>query len=102
MCAIVILLCFTTMRGNMTNDQLWQAVLGELELLISRPNFTTWFKNTFVASHNEREVVVGVPNAFTKAWLETKYHPSIIKALANITGESGTLVVYRVEALKPS
>ena len=86
----------------MTNDQLWQAVLGELELLISRPNFTTWFKNTFVASRNEREVVVGVPNTFTKTWLETKYHASIIKALSNITGESGTLVVYRVEAPKPS
>lgn len=86
----------------MTNDQLWQAVLGELELLISRPNFTTWFKNTFVATRTEREVVVGVPNAFTKAWLETKYHASIIKALSNITGESSVSVVYRVGAPRPN
>ncbi len=90
------------MWGNMTNDQLWQAVLGELELLISRPNFTTWFKNTFIASHNEREVVVGVPNTFTKTWLEAKYHPSIIKALSNITGQADVAVVYRVESAKPS
>ena len=56
----------------MTNDQLWQAVLGELELLISKANFTTWFKNTFINSLESSQVIVGTPNAFTKAWLEKK------------------------------
>jgi len=51
----------------MTNEQIWQAVLGELELLISKANFTTWFKNTFVLSMNNNTVVVGVPNAFTQS-----------------------------------
>ena len=82
----------------MTNEQLWQAVLGELELLISRPNFTTWFTNTFIASNNEGVFVVGVPNTFTKAWLENKYHDSIIKALKNITDADGVDVTYRVES----
>ncbi|MFH0853496.1 MAG: chromosomal replication initiator protein DnaA [bacterium] len=82
----------------MTNEQLWRAVLGELELLISRPNFTTWFTNTFIASNSEGTVVVGVPNTFTKAWLENKYHKSIIMALHNITGNSSVGVSYRVES----
>ncbi len=82
----------------MTNDQLWQTALGELELLISKANFTTWFKNTFVTDRDDRRVVVGVPNAFTKAWLETKYHPAIQKALQNAVGGTSVEVEYKVES----
>lgn len=81
----------------MTNDQLWQTALGELELLISKANFTTWFKNTFVADLNESAVVIGVPNGFTKAWLETKYHSFIQKALENALQRAVGVVEYRVE-----
>ena len=66
------------------HDKNWQSVLGELELLISRANFTTWFKNTFIFETGEKEVIIGVPNAFTKVWLEKKYHKNIVKALGNV------------------
>lgn len=82
---------------NMTNDQLWQTALGELELLISKANFTTWFKNTFVADVSESAVMVGVPNGFTKAWLETKYHAAIQKALQNALQRPIERIEYRVE-----
>ena len=81
----------------MTNDELWRATLGELELLISKANFTTWFSNTRISSFIEGQVVVSVPNAFTKAWLENKYNPSILKALQNITSNQTKSVSYRVE-----
>lgn len=81
----------------MTNDQLWQAALGELELLISKANFTTWFKNTFIAEISDSGAVVGVPNGFTKAWLETKYHPAIVKALQNALQRPINHIEYRVE-----
>ncbi len=81
----------------MTNDQLWQTALGELELLISKANFTTWFKHTFVADISESAVVIGVPNGFTKAWLETKYHAAIVKALQNALQRPITQIDYRVE-----
>ncbi|MCK5332592.1 chromosomal replication initiator protein DnaA [Candidatus Parcubacteria bacterium] len=67
----------------MTNEQLWKAVLGEIELSTSKANFTTWFKNTEIASKNEEEIVISVPNGFTKEWLENKYHKFILKALQN-------------------
>ncbi len=54
----------------MNNEQLWQAVLGEIELSLSKANFTTWFKNTFISSHQDNKVVICVPNTFTKTWLE--------------------------------
>jgi chromosomal replication initiator protein len=68
----------------MTNEQLWQAVMGELELSISKASFTTWFKNTSIISINEEKVTVGVPNGFAKEWLENKYHKFILKAIQNI------------------
>lgn len=101
MCAI---LSTRKMLGvsRMTNEQLWQAVLGELELLISRPNFTTWFTNTFIVSFDDGVVCVGVPNEFTKAWLENKYHEPIVRAVQKITGVGGARVEYRVESAKTS
>lgn len=83
----------------MTNEELWRSALGELELLISKANFTTWFKNTSIVSFVDGFVVVAVPNAFTKAWLEKKYHNFIIKALQNIIGGTIKQIDYRVETV---
>lgn len=80
----------------MTAEQLWQAALAELELNLSKANFTTWFKNTFILEYLNEKVVIGVPNAFTKTWLENKYHSQIIKALQNITDQKVKEVVYKV------
>lgn len=71
----------------MTNQQLWQAILGNLELTLSKANFTTWFKNTSIIEKSDYGIVVGVPNAFTKEWLQNKYHQDILKALKTIAAE---------------
>ncbi|MCC6564120.1 chromosomal replication initiator protein DnaA [Candidatus Uhrbacteria bacterium] len=76
---------------------LWQAALGELELTLSKANFTTWFKNTFLSEAEGSRAVVSVPNTFTKAWLEKKYHDQIVKALRNASNLPIREVVYRVE-----
>ncbi|MFA6553636.1 MAG: chromosomal replication initiator protein DnaA [Patescibacteria group bacterium] len=82
----------------MDKEQLWQAALGELELSISKANFTTWFKNTFISSYEEGKVAIGVPNTFTKTWLENKYHKEILKSLQNATGNQVREVTYKVES----
>lgn len=99
-----VIMTFSKMINNfrMTNEQLWRAALGELELLITKANFTTWFKNTFIADITDRQVVIGVPNGFTKAWLETKYHAAIQKALQNALQQDLAAVEYRVETRQPS
>ncbi len=71
----------------MTNQQLWQTILGNLELALSKANFTTWFKNTSIIEKNDSAILVGVPNAFTKEWLQNKYHQDILKALKTIAPE---------------
>ena len=84
----------------MSPEQLWNAALGELELELSKANFTTWFEDTFILKREGEKMTVGVPNAFTKTWLENKYHDSIIKALRRISEENTLLVVYEVSTKK--
>lgn len=64
---------------------LWQAVLGELELSISKANFGTWFKGTSILSNEDGHVVIAVPNPFTKEWLEKKFHADIKNVLGRMT-----------------
>jgi len=85
----------------MTTHELWQAALGELELSLSKANYTTWFRNTFISAFEEGRIVVSVPNTFTKAWLEKKYHVAILKALQNVAKDGVREVHYKVE-LKPA
>lgn len=81
----------------MEEKKIWQATLGELELTLSRANFTTWFKSTFISKYQEGSIIIGVPNTFTKAWLEKKYHSAILKALQKITDNRVKSIIYQVE-----
>jgi len=71
----------------MTKEELWQAVLAQVQLTISQANFATWFKNTGVVSKEGSKVVVSVPNSFAKEWLENKYDKIIIKILRSLDEE---------------
>lgn len=81
----------------MDTNGAWQTVLGEMEVSLSRANFTTWFKNTNLASVENGDVVVSVPNIFTKEWLENKYHKQITDALRKSIPEIKS-VTYKVGA----
>lgn len=84
----------------MLNHETWQTVLAELELSISKANFITWFKNTGIISLEQGQVIVCVPNAFTRVWLEKKYHQTIIKSLERITGKPLKKLEYKIDSLK--
>lgn len=68
----------------MDYKQLWQSVLVEIELSVSKANFTTWFKDTHIVKDEAGVIVLSVPNAFVKEWLLTKYHNTILKSLRNL------------------
>lgn len=69
----------------LNNDKLWEEALVEIELSVSRANFATWFKNTYIIKNEDGIVYINTPNTFIKEWLSDKYHKSIIKALRNIS-----------------
>lgn len=66
------------------NKSLWDRVLIEVELSVSKANFTTWFKDTFIDKVDEGAAYLGVPNAFVKDWLSKKYHQLILKSLRGL------------------
>ncbi|KPJ73717.1 hypothetical protein AMJ48_00790 [Parcubacteria bacterium DG_74_1] len=68
----------------MSNEELWQAVLAQIQLNISPANFATWFKNTEIASQKEGQVIISTPNSFVKEWLENKYGKNIFKILHSL------------------
>lgn len=71
----------------MTKEELWQIALGELGIQISKANFATWLKNTSLTENKDGGVIISVPNAFTKEWLENKYNKIILKALRNASND---------------
>jgi len=72
----------------MNKDELWQALLAQVQFNISKANFATWFKNTGVFSKKDGEVVISVPNNFSKEWLENKYNKIIFKILRSLDEET--------------
>ena len=84
---------------SMTPQELWQATLGELETLLSKANFTTWFRHTNIVSYDDNKVVINVPNIFTKEYLAKKYHSAILKAIRNITNNPNLKEIeYKIES----
>lgn len=84
----------------MTNYEIWQAVLAEFELALSKANFTTWFRSTGLSNYDNGLATICVPSAFVKSWMEKKHHSDIIKALERITNKPIKRVEYRVENIK--
>lgn len=68
----------------MNSEELWKAVLGEMELSLSKAQFITWFKNTSILSDQNGRVVIGVPNGFAKEWLENKFNLHILQSLRRL------------------
>jgi chromosomal replication initiator protein len=81
----------------MDNQQLWQAITGELELSLTKANFNTWFKDTFIIDQENKSIIVGVPNAFTKSWHENKYKEKIVEILKKITNGDLIDVIFQVK-----
>ncbi len=68
----------------MTKEELWQAILAQIQLNISQANFATWFKNTEIISWENDQIIISVPNSFAKEWLKNKYNKFIFKILYDL------------------
>src|ERR1035437_878727 len=75
----------------MDNKKLWDSVLVEMELTLSKPNFNTWFKDTYICKQEEGTVFVSVPNAFVEDWLSNKFHNTILKTLRALSSNIQSL-----------
>lgn len=65
----------------MNNNELWQSVLAQMQLYISKANFATWFQNTEIILKENEKIVISVTNSFSKEWLSNKYYKLILKTI---------------------
>jgi chromosomal replication initiator protein len=85
------------MKRGIMHDSLWQAVLGEIELSVSRGSFVTWFKNTSLLREQDGVYTIGVPNIFIKQQLEKKFD-GLIRQTLQKNGVEPKAIEYRISS----
>jgi chromosomal replication initiator protein len=68
--------------------QTWEAVLGRLQLQVTRPSFDTWLRGTVGVDIDDQTLVVAVPTPFAAEWLERRMHALIEDAVGAVTDTS--------------
>ena len=69
------------MTNNLTSEEIWKSVLGEMELSLSKASFVTWFKDTRIVSKENGQIMISVPNGFVKEWIQSKFNKKIFQCL---------------------
>jgi chromosomal replication initiator protein len=68
----------------MTEQELWQNALVQIELDTSEASFRTWFRGTTISRRDGGEVFLAVPSRIVKDWLKDKHHKLILKTLRTL------------------
>ena len=70
----------------MEAQQLWQAVLGDLEVRLSKTAFNNWLRPTRVVAFHDDTVTVAAANTFGAATLQGRYASQIERAVSDLVG----------------
>jgi chromosomal replication initiator protein len=68
----------------MDSKTLWDTILVQIELEVSKANFSTWFKDTYISKIDSGVVYLAVPNTFVKNWINDKFHKKILQSLRDL------------------
>ena len=64
----------------------WRAVLGDLQLQVTRPTYETWLKDTEGLFFTDHLLTVEVPTPFAVEWLERRMYHLIQATAQKVTG----------------
>ncbi len=67
--------------------RLWDAVLGDIQLQMTRATFETWMQGTELVGRQGQTYVIGTPSPYAADWLENRLQPLIRRTLARHVGE---------------
>src|SRR5919108_5424037 len=76
---------------ELTAETVWSEVAGRLRGTLNETTFRTWFSDVQGVRISDSELVVSVPNEFTRDWISGHFHALIEAAVAEITGEEREL-----------
>jgi chromosomal replication initiator protein len=70
----------------MQAKQLWQAVLGDLQVRLSRNAFDNWLRPTTIVAFADDVATIAAPNTFSASTLKNRYAGEIERVLSDIVG----------------
>jgi chromosomal replication initiator protein len=74
-----------------SNAHVWRAAQERLRQEMTRAQFDTWLRGTWLADDRDGVTVLCVRTTFARELLETRYRERIEAAIASVTGKSCTL-----------
>ncbi len=66
--------------------QLWQAVLGDMQVRLSKNAFENWLRPTSLVGFSDDVATISAPNTFGASTLESRYSTEIQRVLSEIIG----------------
>ena len=71
---------------QMDAKQLWQAVLGDMQVRLSRTAFDNWLRQTSLIGFADDVATVAAANTFSASTLQTRYAAQVERVLSDIVG----------------
>ncbi len=81
--------------GETRADDLWNAIAGRLRDTLTETTYDTWFGQAQPRSYNGEQLVVEVPNDFTRDWIEGHFLDLVTHA-ARDNSTTGAVVSFAV------
>lgn len=69
-----------------THEEVWRAVLRELEHQLPRHELETWFESTALLDLDDAQAIIGVPHIFARDQLAHSYQPLLQRSLRGVVG----------------
>jgi len=83
--------------GRAAVIDIWRTVAEELRSSLGEANYENWFSGVEPIELHDTELVLAVPDEYTRDWLERRFQPVVRNALA-IAGYPALLPTYIVES----
>lgn len=68
----------------MKAENAWQAVLGQLQVEMPKAAFDTWVSRAELISYEDGSIIIGVPNAYARDWLDSRLASTVRRMLTGI------------------
>ena len=89
-------------RPGAAAPAIWALAAEDLRRVLSEGNFTAWFGRVSPRDLDGSTLVLNVPNAFTKEWIESRYADDLAAAVSRAYGTPlGVVLVVDPEASGP-
>jgi chromosomal replication initiator protein len=86
---------------ELTAENLWSEVSGRLKGALNETTYQTWFAEAVGSELSDDAFILGVPNGFTREWIEGHFLGLIGAAVRDVTGQERRIALTVTERVRP-